>query len=75
MKEIHSKRNSEKRIVVNSETIQLLRTSHKCSVMCVYNALGYRSNSKLAEEIRRNALNLGGVIYEGMKNHNINTQL
>lgn len=50
-------------ISVPVESVRKLMALHACSRASVFNALGYRSNSKKAERIRHDAIELfGGVV-------------
>lgn len=53
-----------KKILVNGpETVGDIASKIGCGKVAVYNALSYRSNSKMAQDIRSMALNrYGGVI-------------
>lgn len=51
------------KILVAEPKINVIAQEFGCSKVCVYNALAYRSNSKLACDIRRLAIDK----YEGHK--------
>lgn len=51
-----------KKILVSSSAVEKMMSIWGCSKATVYNALAFRSKSKLASEIRNTALNsYGGV--------------
>lgn len=58
----------KERILIDPSKIDKIMDSVGCHKAAVYNALAYRSNSKLAEDIRDMAINrYGGVIIKESK--------
>lgn len=49
------------RIFVPAETFGEIQSLHGCSRAALYNALAFRTNSPLAKELRREAMERGGV--------------
>lgn len=47
----------KKRIIVPLDVIPILMARFDCKKVAVYNALGYRSQSQMAKNIRKMALN------------------
>ncbi len=52
-------------IKVSIEGRKKLLSMYQCTTTTLYNALGYRTNSSIAENIRKDALSMfGGVVTE-----------